>query len=138
MVVALAALCGVAAPAAEVVPGPVPAEVMGVIDGDTIAVRARIWIGQDIETRVRISGIDAPELRGACDSERALAVAARERLVELVAGGGVTLTEIRYDKYGGRVLARVRTRDGEDVGDTLIAARLARAYAGGARVSWCE
>jgi endonuclease YncB( thermonuclease family) len=131
-------LCAVAAPAAEVVPGPVPAEVTGVIDGDTIAVRARIWIGQDVETRVRISGIDAPELRGACDSERALAMAARERLIELVAGGGVTLTGISNDKYGGRVLARVLNGDGVDVGDTLVAARLARAYTGGARASWCD
>ena len=33
--------------AGDVVPGPVPARVVAVIDGDTITVRARIWLGQD-------------------------------------------------------------------------------------------
>ena len=32
---------------AEIVPGPIPARIVRVIDGDTIVVRARIWLGQD-------------------------------------------------------------------------------------------
>jgi micrococcal nuclease len=38
------------------VAGPVTARVLAVIDGDTLAVSARIWIGQTIETRVRPPG----------------------------------------------------------------------------------
>jgi micrococcal nuclease len=35
--------------AAEVLPGPIPAVVTEVVDGDTIGVRARIWLGQQIQ-----------------------------------------------------------------------------------------
>jgi hypothetical protein len=52
--------------AEDVLNGPVNAELLRVIDGDTIEVRARIWLGLDLTTRVRLSGIDAPELDGAC------------------------------------------------------------------------
>ena len=123
--------------ASDVVPGPVPARVVAVIDGDTIAVRARIWLGQDVETRVRVAGVDAPELRGACARERALAIAAREFLVATVGDAVVTLTDIRYDKFGGRVLARVENAEGESLSALLISAGLGRVYSGGKRASWC-
>src|SRR3989338_6548178 len=48
-------------PSEEPVTGPVAAAVLEVIDGDTIVVRARIWLGQAVETRVRLSWADAPE-----------------------------------------------------------------------------
>ncbi len=59
----LAALSAPMVKAAELLPGPVTATVQEVIDGDTVAVRARIWLGQAIENRVRLAGIDTPELR---------------------------------------------------------------------------
>ena len=37
--------------AAERLAGPIPARVLAVIDGDTIEVQARIWLGQEINTR---------------------------------------------------------------------------------------
>ncbi len=122
----------------DVVPGPVPARVVAVIDGDTITVRARIWIGQDVETRVRLSGVDAPELRGACPREKALARDARALVVRAVDRARVTLSEIRHDKFGGRVVARVRTEAGEDLATLLVAAGLGRAYDGGKRRAWCD
>jgi micrococcal nuclease len=128
----------VAAQAGESVPGPVPAEVVKIIDGDTIAVKARIWLGQDVETHVRILGIDAPELREPqCDKELKLAEAARDRLAAVVAGGRVTLKDIRSDKYGGRVLAEVDTLSGENVADLMLRSGLVRAYGGGERQPWC-
>ena len=69
------------APAAEVLSGPVPARLVRVVDGDTVVVRARIWLGQEVEIHVRLAGIDAPELRGKCARERALAVRARDFVV---------------------------------------------------------
>lgn len=60
------------AEAAEPIPGPVPAEIVDIIDGDTVAVRARIWPGQFVETRVRLRGVDTPEIRRPdCEAERA-------------------------------------------------------------------
>lgn len=119
------------------VPGPVQARVLKVIDGDTIVVRARIWLGQDVETRVRLAGVDAPELRGACLRERAMAQAARKRIAEMIDGVVVNLYDIRQDKFGGRVLANVQTAVGDDLAALLIAHGLARAYDGGMRASWC-
>ena len=59
-------------------PGPVPAEVVDIIDGDTVTVRARIWPGQFVETRVRLRGADTPEIRRPdCEAERAAGHEAR-------------------------------------------------------------
>ena len=124
--------------AAELLPGPVPGRVIAVIDADTLAVAARIWLGQDVEVRVRLAGVDAPELRGACPHERVLAREARALVVALIDEGDVTLTAVSYGKYAGRVVARVIAHDGTDVAEALIAAGLARAYAGGARLGWCD
>ncbi|MSO85871.1 MAG: nuclease [Rhodospirillales bacterium] len=125
-------------PSDEPVAGPIAAAVLEVIDGDTIVVRARIWLGQDVETRVRLSGADAPEIKARCEEERRLAWAARDFVHDRVAFRRVSLRDIRYDKYGRRVLARVITPEGEDLAESLIAAGLARPYGGGARAGWCS
>ncbi len=122
--------------------GPVPARVVSVIDGDTIVVLARIWLGQEVRTRVRLAGVDAPELRGKCARERELAQAARRFLaVRLATVHGeaveIRLRDIRYGKFAGRVLARVEAPGGEDLGDGLVAAGLARPYSGRGRAPWC-
>lgn len=136
--VMLALMAALPAGAAEVLAGPIAATVLDVIDGDTITVRARIWLGQAIETRVRLADIDTPELRGSCPRERALAEQAREALASRIAGRQVTLSEIRYGTYAGRVVARVSVEDMPDIGHALLSAGLARAYAGrGARPDWC-
>ena len=122
----------------ETIPGPIPAEVLRVLDGDTIVVRARIWLGQDIETRVRLEGVDAPELNGKCETERRLARKARDLTASLSDGGKVILSDIQYGKYAGRVVARVHAPGGEDFSGTLLRNGLGRAYDGRRRQSWCE
>jgi micrococcal nuclease len=118
--------------------GPVSATVIDVVDGDTIIVRAHIWLDQSVETRIRLLGIDTPEKRGRCPEERERATEAETLVRNLVNGREVQLRDIRHDKYGGRVLARVEMMDGTDLGETLIGHRLARTYAGNTRVSWCS
>ena len=125
-------------PARETLPGPVRAEVIRVHDGDTLIVRARIWLGQVVSTKVRLAGVDAPELRGRCEREKRMARAARRFVERKLAGARVTLRDIRFGKYAGRVLARVITAEGEDLGQALIAAGLARPYRGGRRDRWCQ
>lgn len=128
--------CSAAWPA-ERLPGPFRATVERVVDGDTLAVRVPIWIGQELAVLVRIRGVDAPERRGHCAAERRMAAAATARLAALVAAGGVTLTEVGGGKYFGRVLAAVATPDGRDVAAELIASGLVRPYGGERRRSWC-
>jgi len=121
---------------AEKLSGPIPAVVLRTIDGDTLFVRAYIWLNQAIETRVRLAGIDTPELHSQCPSERAAAQGARAHLAELVRGGAVSLTDIRPDKYAGRVVARAAVM-GRDLSAAMLAANFARPYDGRRRASWC-
>lgn len=137
LALALVVLGGPAA-SREIVPGPLAAEVVEIVDGDTIAVRVHVWLGQLVETRVRLLGVDAPELRGRCAEERGRAERAREWLRERIGRGEVVLRDIRFDKYGGRVLAQVETASGEDLARELLAEGLARPYRGGRRAGWCD
>ena len=85
--------------AAEALAGPVAAMVTRVVDGDTIEVRAAIWLGQTLIIRVRIDGVDAAELEARCPEERKLALAARDFLARRLNGAAVKLTHVVYDKY---------------------------------------
>lgn len=137
LVLAAAAVSLGASPASEVLPGPIPARVVEVIDGDTVRVRARIWLGQEIEISVRFDGIDAPERHGKCAEERRLAEAARDFVAARLKDRAVQLHDVHYGKYAGRVVARAVLPSGEDVARSLVAAGLARAYDGKARGGWC-
>lgn len=114
------------------------AQVLQVIDGDTLEARVHVWMGQEVVTRVRIKDIDAPEITGACGPERELAIAARQRVVALTNGPGLVLTDVRPDKYFGRVVARLIGSGDVDVGEALLREGLARTYRGGRRESWCQ
>ena len=128
---------GAGAESRGAIAGPVRAHLVRVVDGDTVEVLARIWPDHYVETLVRLAGIDAPELRGRCPEETALAERAKERLAALLAGNRLLLADVRYGKYAGRVVARVLTEDGSDVAQILLAEKLARPYAGGRRAPWC-
>lgn len=123
--------------ASEALDGPVSATVERVVDGDTIEVRARIWLGQSLVVRVRIDGVDAPELKARCEDERRRAEQARDFLSRRLEGADVKLSRVAYDKYGGRVRADVADKDG-DIAHALLGAGLARPYRGERRRSWCE
>jgi endonuclease YncB( thermonuclease family) len=114
-----------------------PAEVVRVIDGDTFEARVRVWPGMDITTRVRLRGIDAPELHARCDDERVKALAARNALARLLAEGSVGISRVGQDKYGGRVDADVSTARTPNVSEALFDGGFARRYSGGRRESWC-
>ncbi len=123
------------AKAAEPVPDAIPATVLRVIDGDTLEVVAHVWIGLAVTTRVRLKGIDTPELSEPCEEARTMARKARQ-LVERMAGRKVMLSRVETGKYAGRVLAEI-TVDGADVAKALLNAGLARPYGGGKRQGWC-
>ena len=136
---ALVALCfPAAAVAADRLAGPYLAAVERVIDGDTLAVRVTVWLGQDLRVLVRVRGVDAPELRGECQSEKVRGAAAAVALARMVEAGPVSLTNIEGDKYFGRVLADVSSPRGIDIGAALLNGGYARPYEGGRRGGWCE
>ncbi len=114
--------------------GPVSASVERVIDGDTIKMRAQIWIDQELVISVRVAGIDAPELfRPKCAAEKARAREAKTFVENFLSSGEAVLRDVAYGKYAGRVVARIEAA-GADLGEALVAEGLA---VNGARGSWC-
>ena len=87
-----------------------PVDVIRTIDGDTFEARVHLWPGLDLTTRVRLRGIDAPELKASCPQELQMAEAASDALRGLLGEGEVTIFNIGPDKYNGRVVADVATR----------------------------
>ena len=139
MLLATVVACPAAAVSAERgIAGPVAADVIKVRDGDTVEVDAHIWPQQTVRVAVRLRGIDAPELRAHCPSEKTAALAAKTRLAALLAPGGVTLTNISGDKYFGRVLAEISAAGGADIGRILLHEGLVVSYGGKARRNWCK
>jgi endonuclease YncB( thermonuclease family) len=114
-----------------------PADVLRVIDGDTFEARVRVWPGLDVDTKVRLRGIDAAELHARCSGELTQAQAARAALEAILGEGGVTISRVGIDKYGGRVDAAIATRNTADVSAAKISGGFARSYDGGKRGTWC-
>lgn len=124
------------ADAAEILPGPYEAEILRVIDGDTVEARVRIWLGLDQTIRIRLRGIDAPEIHGNCPGEREAAAASREHLSHLLLSKKIYLFEIGADKYGGRIDALLRLPDGADVSSLMVQSGHAQPI-GRARIAHC-
>jgi endonuclease YncB( thermonuclease family) len=116
--------------------------VVSVYDGDTL--RVDLACSQPVfcdNVPVRIRGIDTPEIRGKCESEKERAIQARNVVRALIEqstkeGREVVLNAPERGKYF-RVLADVHI-DGLSVGKALINQGLARAYDGGKRSGWCD
>ena len=111
-------------------------DVLRTIDGDTFVARVHLD-GRDIVTRVRLRGIDAPELKAACAKELRMAQAATVTLRNLLNEGGVAIFNIGADKYAGRVDADVATTRTPNVSQALLATGQVRSYNGGHRSGWC-
>lgn len=121
-----------------ILPGPMAGEVLRVIDGDTVSVRVQVWIGQDIETLVRVAGIDTPELKGKCAAERQKAMTAKQKVMRFLADNKVSLRNITLEKYAGRVKADIHASNGQSLAQYMIAQGVARPYGGEKRQSWCS
>jgi endonuclease YncB( thermonuclease family) len=112
-------------------------DVIRTIDGDTFEARVHLEPGLDLNTRVRLRGIDAPELKASCPQELQMAEAATGALRALLGEGGVRIFNIGPDKYSGRVVADVETRRTGNVSTAMLTAGHARRYGGGHRNGWC-
>ena len=126
------------AQAKEMISGPVQAEVVKVIDGDTIRVQAHLWLGLHKTIKVKFNGVQAPELYSPkCDYERGLAEEAKAVTEKAIAGKPVTLINIHYGKYSDRVIANVLNHEGVDLNTFLFSEALAQPTTTGKRMDWC-
>lgn len=112
-------------------------EVVSIYDGDTFTVNIRDWpavAGERIS--VRIAGIDTPELRSRCDSEKDKARAAKQFTVAALRNAKqIELHNLQRDKYF-RLLSDVWV-DGKSLGQQLLNAGFAVPYSGKTKVDWC-
>lgn len=117
--------------------GGYPAKVVRVVDGDTLEVDVALWQGVTLRTKVRLVAVNTPESRApasACEIKSGQA--AKAFTAKWVASHpGLLVLPSGDDKYG-RTLARLRAGSA-DLADELLAAGLARPYAGEKRGPWC-
>lgn len=95
-----------------------------VIDGDTVDVHIDLGFGVWLKSeRVRITGIDAPEVRTRDDIEKVFGFAAKDRVEELFAEAD-TVTLLSHDFKGkfGRILGDfVFSSHADTLGNILLA-----------------
>ncbi len=115
------------------------ADVLRVIDGDTIEINVHIWPQLTQRTKLRLAGINTPEKRGKgvsyCE-KKAGQKATNFTQQWLKNIKTITVSEIKLGKYAGRVLGHI-SKDGQDLGKDLIKAKHAKPYKGGKRKPWC-
>lgn len=90
--------------------------------------------------QVRVLGIDAPEMDSKDKCEQAAALRARTIMRALIdASCDITLSNLQWDKYGGRILANVKVGK-VALAEFMLSQGLVVAYDGGTKVStnWCE
>jgi micrococcal nuclease len=118
-------------------------EVLRVIDGDTIQI-ANEFLPKELNLFVRMKGVDTPEKggRAKCQKENILSQKATIFIKNAFENAKknnqkINFSEIKWDKYGGRLIANVKV-GGVDIAQELLKKGLARAYSGDKKKSWCE
>ena len=116
-------------------------KVTRVVDGDTIDVNLDLGFNIWHKARVRMLGIDTPESRTRNLDEKALGLASKKRLKELLKGQKVKIATSKEGKGKfGRILADVITIDKEgnetNCNNQLIEEGHARPYFGGTKIPW--
>lgn len=112
-----------------------------ITDGDTIKldVSKESPMIKKLGLSVRIKGIDTPEKapKAKCDKENVLGQQATNFTTDLVGKKELLLSDAKWDKYGGRIVANVKA-GGVDIAEELLKKGLARVYNGEKKKSWCD
>lgn len=129
-------------PAFSYVQQPLVATIDEVYDGDTIFVILSEFPDDLSRIGIRVLGIDTGELnwRAQCDAELEAGEESKRYLIEelIMDAEYVVLSNYRWDKYGGRMLADVLV-NGWDIGHWMLEEGGAIEYWGGTKTSpWCE
>ena len=89
--------------------------------------------------KIRINGIDTPEIKGKCEREKKLALEAKIFINDLIKNSTVIyLKNLKWGKYGGRVVADLYI-DKRDYREYLKGKNFYVEYYGGKKTEdWCE
>lgn len=101
--------------------------VVDVYDGDTMTVVLDLGFGFSYRARLRIEGIDTPELRG---EERAAGMVVRDHVRLLLLDKPVVVTSHKKDKYGRWLAYVLFSLEGQptDLGSYLLSTERAAVY----------
>lgn len=97
------------------------------IDGDTVVLDVELGFYTTTRQVFRLRGIDTPEMHDKDAGKRAAAERAKQRVIELLADGDITIRSYKpltTDKYG-RWLAEIFNKAGLSVNKTLLDENLA-------------
>lgn len=111
------------------------ADVIKVIDGDTVDLSVDLGFSLRINERFRLLGINAPESRSSDALEKIEGLKAKHRLEEVLSGKKVMINTVmdKKEKYG-RYLVEIFLPDiNESVNQMMIGDGLAVPYFGGKR-----
>jgi micrococcal nuclease len=118
-------------------------KVIRVVDGDTLEI-ANQFLPEELKLFVRMKGVDSPEKapRAKCEKENILAQKASNYTKNSIEKAQknrqkITFSEIKWDKYGGRIVAKVMINE-SDLGQELVKKGLARVYNGEKKKTWCN
>jgi endonuclease YncB( thermonuclease family) len=107
--------------------------VIDVYDGDTITIAVKQSHGY-YKYKVRLAGIDSPEIRTNNPREKAFAIQSRDFLKSIILYKYVTIEEAFYEKYG-RLCGTVML-DGKNINEQMITQGFAVRYNGGKKPSF--
>ena len=118
-------------------------KVIRIVDGDTLEI-ANQFLPEELKLFVRMKGVDTPEKapRAKCEKENILAQKASNYTKNSIEKAQknrqkITFSEIKWDKYGGRIVAKVMINE-SDLGQELVKKGLARVYNGEKKKTWCN
>jgi endonuclease YncB( thermonuclease family) len=118
-------------------------KVLRTVDGDSLEI-ANQFLPEELKLFVRAKGVDTPEKapHAKCEKENALGQKATiftKKAIENAQKNNqkITFTEIKWDKYGGRIVAKVFINN-IDLAQELIKNGLGRVYFGDKKKSWCD
>ena len=118
--------------------GPYNAEVVKIIDGDTVKMQLGLSPGLTKTINIRLDGVNTPEKRTRDQCEKTAGLAATAYTEQWLANAEkITVSNVRNGKYAGRWLGSIAA-DGRDLATDLIASGHGRPYHGEKRKPWCE
>lgn len=116
------------------------AQVVRVIDGDTIEIDVNTWIGATQRINLRLYGANTPEKRGkgVSDCEKLAAIKATQFTEKWLDGiGEVMITNVKNGSFAGRAVGTLFHKEKGFLHRALIDSGNAISYYGGKRSPWC-
>jgi len=114
----------------------IPARICRVIDGDTF-VALMCFDGFYFKTRLRLSGIDTPEVRTKNALMKKAGLYVKEQVEKLILNKIVTAKLLCHDKFGGRIVSTVCV-DKKSLAEILLECGMAKIFESGRKIDWTD